>query len=312
MVIDYCTLNKLTRKFTWPLPKVEDVFSKLNSAEYFSTLDLCAEYHHISLDEYSIPKTAFNSLFGKYEYIKVPFGLAQAPAYFQEHMTGIIKDFTFTIAYLDDIIIFSRTAEEHLTHIQQFLEKLQTAHLSMKLSKCHFYQRNTVPRTHSQHKLHSTTSIRNPAYQKYASTKTPKQVCTFLGLVGYYRKFIKNFAKIAKPLTLLTCPQATFDWTPTHHNAFLTLKESVTQAPILQYPDPNRRYIVYTNASDDACGAQSSQEHNRTEFPIAFLSHTFSDIKENGGTTGQEAFCSLLCSHHKELLSSRSRYDHNE
>ena len=110
LVINYRALNKVTRKFTWPMPKVEDIFSKLNGAKYFSALDLRAGYHHICLDKSSIPKTAFNLLFGKYEYVKVPLGLAQAPAYFQELMIGILKDFDFTIAYLDDIIIFSKTA----------------------------------------------------------------------------------------------------------------------------------------------------------------------------------------------------------
>ena len=119
LVIDYHALNKVTRKFTWPMPKVEDIFSKLNGAKYFSPLDLQAGNHHIPLDKSSIPKTAFNSPLGKYEYVKVPFGLAQAPAYFQELMTGILKDFNFAIAYLDNIIIFSTTAEEHLFHIQQ-------------------------------------------------------------------------------------------------------------------------------------------------------------------------------------------------
>ena len=117
LVIDNRALNKVTRKFTWPMPKVEDIFSKLDGATYFMTLDLHAGYHHIPLDKSSIPKTAFNSPFGKYEYIKVPFGLAQAPAYFQELMTGILKDFPFAIAYLDDIIIFSKTPQEHLSHI---------------------------------------------------------------------------------------------------------------------------------------------------------------------------------------------------
>ena len=133
LVIDYWVLNKVTRKFTWPMPKVKDIFSKLNGAKYFSTLDLRASYHHIPLDKSSIPKTAFNSPFQKYEYVKVPFGLAQAPAYFQELMTPILKDFNFAIAYLDDIMIFSRTAEEHLSHIRNVFEKLQSAKLSMKL-----------------------------------------------------------------------------------------------------------------------------------------------------------------------------------
>ena len=117
LVIDYRALNKVTRKFTWPMPKVEDIFSKLNGATYFTTLDLRAGYHHIPLDKPSIPKTAFNSLFRKFEYVKVLFGLAQALAYFQELMTGILKDFPFTIDYLDDITIFSKTPQEHLSHI---------------------------------------------------------------------------------------------------------------------------------------------------------------------------------------------------
>ena len=101
-------------------------------------------------------------------------------------------------------------------------------------------------------------------------SKMAKQVHAFLGLVGYYRKFIKNFVKIGKPLTLLTWQQVKFDWTPTHHEAFLKLKQSIIEAPILCYQDPSRRYIVYTDASDDACGAQLSQEHDGTEFPVAF------------------------------------------
>ena len=134
LVINYRALNKVTRKFTWPMPKVEDLFSKLNGASYFTTLDLRAGYHHIPLDKPSIPKTAFNSPFRKYEYIKVPFGLAQVPAYFQELITGILKDFNFAIAYLDDIIIFSKTPQEHLSHIRKVFKKLRSAKLSMKMT----------------------------------------------------------------------------------------------------------------------------------------------------------------------------------
>ena len=141
LVIDYRALTKVTRKFTWPMPKVADIFSKLNGATCFTTLNLRTGYHHIPLDRSSIPKTAFNSPFGKYEYVKVTFGLAQAPAYFQELMTGILKDFPFAIAYLDDIIIFSKTPQEHLSHICMVFEKLKTANLSMKKSKCSFFSR---------------------------------------------------------------------------------------------------------------------------------------------------------------------------
>ena len=141
LVIDYRALNKVTRKFTWPMPTVEDIFSKLNGATYFTTSDLQAGYHHIPLDKPSIPKTAFNSPFRKFEYVKVPFGLAQAPAYFQELMTGILKDFPFAIAYLDDITIFSKTPQEHLSHIWMVFEKLKSANLSMKKSKWSFFSK---------------------------------------------------------------------------------------------------------------------------------------------------------------------------
>ena len=119
---------------------------------------------------------------------------------------------------------------------------------------------------------------------------TPKQVRAFLRLVGYYRKFIKGFAKIAKPLTLLTRQQVKFNWTPGHQEAFIHLKEAIVQAPILEYPNPNKTYIVYTDASDDNCGAQLSQEHDGTKFPLALLSHTFTETQYKWSNTEQEAF----------------------
>ena len=201
-------------------------------------------------------------------------------------MTGILKDFDFAIAYLDDIIIFSRTAEEHLYHIRQVFEKLQAAKLSMKVSKSHLFSKEIQYLGH----ILSTKGIRplpskTQAIQKMHPPITPKQVHAFLSLVGYCRKVIKNFMQISKPLTLLICQQ-----TPTHHEAFLHLKESITQAPALCYPDPNKRYIVYTDASDDACRVQLCQKHDSTEFPIAFLSHTFSETQRKWSTTEQEAY----------------------
>ena len=208
LVIDYRALNKVTRKFTWPMPKFEDIFSKLNGATYFTTLDLCTGHHHIPLDKSSIPKTAFNSPFRKYKYVKVPFRLAQTPAYFQELMTGILKDFPFAIAYLDDIIIFSKTPQEHLSHICMVFEKLRTTNLSIKKSKCSFFSKEIQYLGH----ILSATGIqtlpsKTHAIQHMNPPTTLKQVRAFLRLVGYYRKFIKGFVKIAKPLTLLTRQQ---------------------------------------------------------------------------------------------------------
>ena len=205
LVIDYRALNKVTRKFTLPMPNVEDIFSKLNGAPYFTTLDLCAGYHRIPLDKPSIPKMAFNSPFRKYEYVKVLFGLAQAPAYFQELMIGILKDFSFVIAYLDDTIIFSKTPQEHLSHIRKVFEKLRQAKLSMKMSKYNFFSKEIQYLEH----ILSATGIqpllsKTHAIQHMQPPTMPKQVQAFLGLVGYYRKFIKGFAKITKQLMMLT------------------------------------------------------------------------------------------------------------
>ena len=187
LVIDYRALNKVTRKFTWPMPKVEDIFSKLNGATYFSTLDLHAGYHHIPLDKPSIPKTTFNSSFGKFEYIKVPFGLAQAPAYFQELMTGILKDFPVAIAYLDDIIIFSKTPQEHLSHICMVFEKLWTANLSMKRSKMQFFLKgDTVLGSHLKCNRYLTTTLQDSSNSAHESTNNSQtgqsllRTCRFL------------------------------------------------------------------------------------------------------------------------------------
>ena len=291
LVIDYRAFNKVMRKFVWPMPNVEDIFSQLNGAKYFSTLDLRAGYHHIGLTADSISKTAFTSPFGKYEYVKVPFRLAQAPAYFQELMTGVLKDLPFAMAYLDNIIIYSSTPEEHLQHIKTVFEKLCHAKLSMKLSKCHFFTKEIQYLGH----ILGVEGIR-PVPAKTEAIKAmhppvnPKQVRAFLGLVGYYRKFIKDFAKIAKPLTVLTCMDAKFKWKETHCCAFMKLKDAIIQAPILRYPDTTKPYIVYTDASDDACGTQLSQMHEEAELPVAFLSHTFTDTQQRWSTPEQEAY----------------------
>ena len=271
------------------MPKVEDIFSKLNGAKYFSILDLRAGYHHIPLEKSSIPKTAFNSPFGKYEYIKVPFGLAQAPAYFQESITRILMDFDFAVAYLDDIIIFSKTAEEYLSHMTKVFEKLRSAKPPMKLSKCCFFSKEIQYLGHilSIKGIHPLPS-KTQAIQQMNPPTTPKQVHAFLGLVCYYRKFIKKFAKIAKLLTLLTRQQVKFEWTPEHQEAFMKLKDSIIQTPILCYPNPSKRYVVYTDASDDACRPQLTQEHDGMEFPIAFLSHTFLETQRKWSTTEQD------------------------
>ena len=163
---------------------------------------------------------------------------------------------------------------------------------------------NPVPLTHSQHHRHQTSSIQNPIQKQMHAPKTAKQVCAFPGLIRYYRKSIKNLVKMARLLTLLTCQKAKFEWTPIHHTThttFLMVKQSVTQAPILCYPDPTKQYLVCTDASDDAYGAHLLQEHDGMESPITFLLHTFMDTEkmENHRT---RSLWSVLCSHKMKLL----------
>ena len=211
-----------------------------------------------------------------------------------------------SIAYLDDIIIFSKTPQEHLSHIHMVFKKCRSANLSMKKSKYSFFSKEIQYLGH----VLSATGLRPlPAkthtIQHMQPPTIPKQVRAFLGLVGYYRKFIKGFAKIAKPLTLLTRPQVKFDWTLEHHATFLHLKEAIVQAPILHYPNLNKKYIVYTDTSNNARGAQLSQEHNGTEFPVAFLSHTFTETQRKWSHHRTRSFWHILCHHQMELLLTR-------
>ena len=140
-------------------------------------------------------------------------------------------------------------------------------------------KRNSIFRTHSQHQGHPTITFEDTSHPEHASTQNTQTGPYLSGISRLIQKIHQKVLKIAKPLTLLTHQQVKFDWTPTHHEAFLKLKESIIQAPIFWYPDPNKRYIVYTDASDDACWAQLSQNHDCMEFPIAFLSHTFSETQ---------------------------------
>ena len=141
LCVDFRALNKITRTYVWPMPRVGDIFAKLRKAKFYTTLDLQSGYHHIALDKDSIKKTAFVAPFGKYEYLKVPFGLAQAPAYFQNLMNKVLNGLNVTLAYLDDVIIFSENAEQHLKHIQIILTKLKQANLKLKKSRCAFFKK---------------------------------------------------------------------------------------------------------------------------------------------------------------------------
>ena len=142
MCVDYRALNAISRTYIWPMPRIDDILAKLGRAKFFTTLDLRSGYHHIALDKDAIKKTAFVTPFGTYGYLKVPLGLAQAPSYFQNLMNKVLNGLNFTFAYLDDIIIFSETAEQHLKQIQIVLDRLRQAKLKLKKSKCAFFKKS--------------------------------------------------------------------------------------------------------------------------------------------------------------------------
>ena len=296
LVVDYRGLNNVTRTFVWPMPRVEDILAKLGGAKFFTTFDLRAGYHHIALAEDSIPKTSFVTYSGKYEYLKVPFGLAQAPAYFQKLMNKVLKGLDFCMAYLDDIIIFSKTEEEHLHHIEVVLERLKEAQLKLKKSKCEFFKEELY---YLGHVL--TTEGVKPQLEKVKAIlemlppRDAKGVRSFLGSVGYYRKFIHKFAEASKFLTKLTKKGAKFVWLDEHQKAFDYLRMCLTKDTILKYPDPKKKYIMYTDASDYAASAVLCQEHpdpdgKMMDMPVAYLSTQFSDTQFKWSTIVKEGY----------------------
>ena len=296
LVVDYRGLNDVTRTFIWPMPRVEDIFAKLGKAKFFSCFDITAGYHHIALELAAIHKTAFVTHNGKYEYLRVPFGLAQAPAYFQKLMNQVLKGLDFTLAYLDDIIIFSETEEQHLHHIEIVLARLKEANLKLKRSKCEFFKQEL----HYLGHILTTEGIRPQAEKVKAISemKAPRNargVREFLGTVGYYRKFILKFADAARPLTQLTRKAAKFVWENECQLGYDYLRECLISAPILKYPDPQKRYVLFTDASDDAASAVLTQEYpdnggDLMEMPVAFISVQFSDTQYKWSTIVKEGY----------------------
>ena len=208
-----------------PLPKIDEMYAKLKGAKVSSTIDLRSGYHHIVLGKSSRAKTAFVTPFGKYEFLMVPFGLTQAPAYFQLLMNKVLEGLNFTMTYLDDIIIFSDNELEHLEYLEIIFHRLKEAGLKMKHSKCDFFK----SKIHYLGHLISADGIR-PLPNKLDSIKhmpapkDAKEIKQFLGLTGYYRKFVPRFADISRPLTTLTKKDQKFEWTPACQKSFELLK----------------------------------------------------------------------------------------
>ncbi|GJX20781.1 putative nucleotidyltransferase, ribonuclease H [Tanacetum coccineum] len=258
MCIDYRELNKLTVKNRYPLPRIDDLFDQLQGSSVYSKIDLRSGYHQLRVREEDIPKTAFRTRYGHYEFQVMPFGLTNAPAVFMDLMNRVCKPYLdkFVIVFIDDILIYSKNEQEHKEHLKQILELLKKEELYAKFSKCEFW----IPKVQFLgHVIDSEGIHVDPAkiesIKDWTSPKSPTEIRQFLGLAGYYRRFIEGFSKIAKPMTKLTQKKVKFEWGDKQEAAFQLLKQKLCSAPILALPEGSEDFIAYCDASKKGLGA---------------------------------------------------------
>ncbi|GJS35537.1 putative reverse transcriptase domain-containing protein [Tanacetum coccineum] len=283
MCIDYRELNKLTVKNRYPLPRIDDLFDQLQGSSVYSKIDLRSGYHQLRVREEDIPKTAFRTRYGHYEFQVMPFGLTNAPAVFMDLMNRVCKPYLdkFVIVFIDDILIYSKNKEEHEEHLKLILELLKKEELYAKFSKCEFW----IPKVQFLgHVIDSKGIHVDPAkiesIKDWASPKSPTEIRQFLGLAGYYRRFIEGFSKIAKSMTKLTQKNVKFDWGEKEETAFQLIKQKLCSAPILALPKGSKNFIVYCDASHKGLGVVLMQN----EKVIAYASRQLK-IHEKNYTT---------------------------
>ncbi|GJZ01968.1 putative reverse transcriptase domain-containing protein [Tanacetum coccineum] len=258
MCIDYRELNKLTVKNRYPLPRIDDLFDQLQGSSVYSKIDLRSGYHQLRVREEDIPKTAFRTRYGHYEFQVMPFGLTNAPAVFMDLMNRVCKPHLdkFVIVFIDDILIYSKSKQEHEKHLKIILDLLKKEELYAKFSKCEFW----IPKVQFLgHVIDSEGIHVDPAkiesIKDWTSPKSPTEIRQFLGLAGYYRRFIEGFSKIAKPMTKLTQKKVKFEWGDKQEAAFQLLKQKLCSAPILALPEGSEDFIAYCDASKKGLGA---------------------------------------------------------
>ncbi|GJY54362.1 reverse transcriptase domain-containing protein [Tanacetum coccineum] len=257
MCIDYRELNKLTVKNRYPLPRIDDLFDQLQGSQFFSKIDLRSRYHQLRVHEDDIPKTAFRTHYGHFEFTVMPFGLTNTPTIFIDLMNRVCRPYLdkFVIVFIDDIVIYSKTREEHVEHLRLVLELLKKEKLYAKFSKCEIWLREVQFLGHviNGDGIHVDPS-KIKAVKNWKAPRTPTEVSSFLGLDRYYRRFIENFSKIAKSFTILTQKGKVFNWGEEHELAFQTLKDKLCNAPVLALPDGPEDFVVYCDASGIGLG----------------------------------------------------------
>ena len=290
--IDYRKLNELTISDSYPLPNIEQLLMGLGDSKCFTQLDLVQAYHQVPLTEESRPMTAFQVKRGHYEFLKAPNGLKQMPAIFQRLMNSIFPNHKNVSSYLDDLLIHSANQDEHITHLEEVLLKLREAGLKIKLKKCSFYKKSVkylgFELTDSGFK---PLDDKVAAINQFPPPKTDDDIRSFLGMAGYYRQYIPNFSAIAKPLSNLLKKNTPFLWSDECEKAFIELKNRLSSAPVLTYPNFESPFFIETDASNQGIGAVLSQKDEETGKlkPIAFASRLLKNAELNYTVTEKEA-----------------------
>ncbi|CAN6347636.1 unnamed protein product [Urochloa humidicola] len=291
LCVDYRQLNSKTVKNKYPIPIIEDLLDELFGAQVFSKIDLRSGYHQIKMKPEDIQKTAFTTHLGHFEYVVMPFGLTNAPATFQTLMNTVLAQFLrkFALVFFDDILIYSSSLKDHVSHLRSILEALRENQLYAKLSKCSFAQSEIE---YLGHVINAQGVATDPSkieiIKKWPSPTSVTELRAFLGLAGYYRRFIKGYGIICKPLFNALKKNA-FQWTDEQEEAFSQIKEIMSAPPVLALPDFTKPFILETDASGSGIGAVLMQNGK----PISFLSKTLGPKASAASTYEKEALAIL-------------------